>query len=230
MSHHLQLRPYESAIKLAESYFRLSKFSTSSYYFEKALFFKRNSLDYHGLARSYHALGLNELAIYNFQLSHELSPGFLNYHYHARSLYNLGSYSQALNLFQNCISLNCTHWRTWQGLGRCYFKLSKYTYAIDCFAKSLEFKQHWRSLKGLAWSYLYLGDYAAAQKYLMMCLSYRMDWSSFLKSSVVAPGDWNKKLDCLSVIYLGLALANAKTEVPSITIDYFEKALHLFAC
>ena len=60
---------YESAIKLAESYFKLSKFSISSYYFEEAIFFKKKPLEYYGLARSYHSLGLNELAIFNFQLS-----------------------------------------------------------------------------------------------------------------------------------------------------------------
>ena len=217
---------YESSIKLAEYYYLRSKYSISSYYFEQALSFRKNALDCHGLARSYHCLGLNKLAVVNFKLSHELSPGFLNNHYHARSLYNLGCYSQALSLFQTCISVNDTHWRTWQGLGRCYFKLSKYLDAISCFSKSLEYKQHWRSLKGLAWSYFYMGDYVSSQKYFMLCLSCKTDWSLFSQSSVVALGDWNKKLDSLSVIYFGLALVNAKTLGCSNTINYFEKALH----
>ena len=221
------LRPsYESSILLATSLYQKGQYSLSSTYFEKALSFKESALDYHLLARSYHALGLNELAIINFKLSNELFPKFVNHHYHARSLYNIGRYSEALDLFQICMAMDSTHWRTWQGLGRCYFKLSKYADSINCFTKSLEFKQHWRSLKGLAWSHFYLGDSTSAEKYFKLCLSYRSDWSSFMQSSVVALGDWNKKADCLSVIFFGLALVNEKTEFSSKSRTYFEKALY----
>lgn len=103
------------------------------------------------LALTHELSGESEMAILIYSTIIEKYPNFIPAYASLANIYiEKENYIEAINLFKQILKINCDYYRAFLGLGLCFDKLEKYTYAVRYYKKYISNKPHSNTAKSLA--------------------------------------------------------------------------------